>query len=269
MPPEPSTEAFAERTRHKEVRSPMPERIQQKWGFGMAPPKNHTLTVRNAACQKVLDLLRFPDPPEPNNELLDAVSQVKGLFMRVARQDQWDWFTVAGQLGYPSTRLARVVAHKCYTFRSAIKSGDPVSYGAARTNLLRLPTRRCLAVHLGQAKIANEADAGWIYVLSTRDLPELLKVGMTTRSVEQRANEINGATGVAIPFGVRRCWRVFQPARAEKIAHQTLQEYRLRKDREFFRLPFNDAVRLLQHTIEQSNLEIRTLNALAGLEHDG
>lgn len=247
----------------------MRERILQKWGFGMAPPKNHTLTVRNAACQRVLDLLRFAHPPEPSSELLDAVSQVKGLFMRVARQDQWDWFTVAGQLGYPSTRLARVIAHECYALRSAIKSADPVPYAAARTNLMRLPTRRCLAVHLGQAKIADEADAGWIYVLSTRELPELLKVGMTTRSVEQRANEINGATGVAIPFGVRRCWRVYQPPRAEQIAHQALQEYRLRKDREFFRVPFNDAARLLQNAIERSNLEIRTLNALAGLAHRG
>ena len=247
----------------------MRERIEQKWGFGMAPPKDHTLRVRNAACQKVLELLRFDHLPEAKNDLLDAVSEVKGLFMRVVRQDQWDWFTVAGQLGYPSTRLARVVAHESSRLRLAIKSGDPVAYTAARTNLLRLPTRRCLVVHLGQATIADETDAGWIYVLSTREDPELLKVGMTTRSVEQRAREISGATGVAIPFGVRRCWRVFQPAKAERIAHQTLQQYRLRKDREFFRVPFNHAAKLLQDAIGRSNLEIRTLDALAGLGHRG
>ena len=203
--------------------------------------------------------------PEATVEVLEAVSTVKGLFMRIVREDQWDWFTVAGQLGYPSRPVARVIADESSRLRSAIKSGDAAAFDRARTNLVRLPTRRCLAVHLGRATIVEETGAGWIYVLSTRELPELLKVGMTARSVEQRAREINGATGVAIPFGVRRCWRVFNPAQAERVAHQALGQYRVRDDREFFRVEFADAARLLNDVIARSGLEMRTLDALAGL----
>ena len=246
----------------------MQKRIAQKWGFGMAPPKGSTLRARNTACEKVLDLLRTDRLPEVKIDVLEAVSMVKGLFMRVVRQNQWDWFTVAGQLGYPSGRLARVIADESSKLRSAIKFRDAGAFDVARTKLARLPTRRCLGMHLGRASITEEPGAGWVYVLSTRELPELLKVGMTTRSVEQRAREINGATGVAIPFGVRRCWRVFEPAKAERLAHQALEEYRVREDREFFRVAFRDAARLVEEAIGRSHLEIRTLDALAGLAHE-
>jgi hypothetical protein len=120
-------------------------------------------------------------------------------------------------------------------------------------------------VFLGEAEIVSEKDSGWIYILSTRELRDLLKIGMTTRTVEMRAREINAATGVAIPFGVRRCWRVSNPGSAEKIVHTALNMYRLRTDREFCRTDFLTAAKLTQESITKSGLEIRTLNALAGL----
>jgi hypothetical protein len=193
------------------------------------------------------------------------MSIVKGLFNRIVREDQWDWFTVSGQLGYPSRRISRVIAQEIASLREAGKSGESARFKNAKVNLLRLPTRRCLSVFLGRAKITDERDAGWIYVLSTREIPDLLKIGMTARSVEERSKEINGATGVAIPFGVRRCWRVTTPALAEQKVRSALGEFRLREDREFFRLSFRHACREIETVIRDSNLEIRTLNALAGL----
>ncbi len=172
--------------------------------------------------------------PAVSEEALSAISTVKGLFNRVVREDQWDWFTVASQLGHPSRRISGVIAQESTRLRTAIKHGDTTVFADARVNLLRLPTRRCLAMNLGRARMADESGAGWIYVLSTREDPSLLKVGMTVRSVEERVKEINAATGVAIPFGVRRCWRVSDPRAAERLAHQTLQEFRVRNDREFF-----------------------------------
>ena len=124
--------------------------------------------------------------PAASDELLSAISTVKGLFNRVVREDQWDWFTVAAQLGYPSRRISGVIAQESTHMRTAIKDRDMAIFASARVNLLRLPTRRCLAVHAGQARIEDERGAGWLYVLSTKESPSLLKVGMTTRSVEER-----------------------------------------------------------------------------------
>ena len=244
----------------------MQGKVAEKWGFGMAPPKPETLNSRQAACETFLGVLESDEiPVVAVDGILSAISIVKGLFNLVVREDQWDWFTVAGQLGYPSRRISGVIAQESTRMRNAIKRGDTAVFANARVNLLRLPTRRCLAVHTGRARIADERGAGWLYVLSTRESPSLLKVGMTTRSVEERVKEINAATGVAIPFGVHRCWRVADPRAAEKLAHQTLDEFRVRDDREFFHLHFRDAVQRLDGAIQRDGLEIRTLDALEAL----
>ena len=240
-------------------------KVSEKWGFGMAPPKVKTQRNRDEACTNLLEVLCSRQLPDPDEHVLEMVSIVKGLFNRIVREDQWDWFTVSGQLGYPSRRISDIIAKELTSFRTAIKSQNAIAFWNAQTNLCRLPTRRCLSVFLRHTTIADEPNAGWIYILSTRELPDLLKIGMTTRSVVQRAHEINSATGVALPFGVRRCWRVSDPAKAEKQVHKALQEFRLRDDREFFRVSFHTAVKNIDAVIRESFLEIRTLDALAGL----
>lgn len=241
-------------------------KVSEKWGFGMAPPKPATQHERAQACVTLLDAIASLDLPPSHDGILEAASIVKGLFNRVVREDQWDWFTVARQLGYPSRRIAEVIASEITSLRTAIKAEDKDGFLLARSQLHRLPLRRCLSVFLGRFKIVDEPAAGWIYILSNREFPDLLKIGMTTRTVEQRAHEINGATGVAIPFGVRRCWRVTDPQKAEKLVHACLIDFRLRNDREFFRLEFPTAAKMVDISIRASGLEIRTLDALAALQ---
>jgi hypothetical protein len=200
--------------------------------------------------------------PAPDEYTLEAVSDVKGLFNRVARQDQWDWFTVCGQLGYPSLKLSQNVGEQLGRLRSATRDQEAPFFQKAMTALAEMPTRLCLGCFVGRLRIREEEDAGWIYLLSTRQSKTLLKIGMTARSVEQRVQEINSVTGVVIPFGVRRCWRVRSPARAEKQVHRALSEFRIRDDREFFEAEFMQIVTTIQKTIVDLGLEIRTLNAL-------
>ena len=240
--------------------------VSERWGFGMSPPKPDVQKSRSAASECTLRVLEHKSTaPIADPLVMESLSVVKGLFNRIVREDQWDWFTVAGQLGYPSRRISRVIAQELSHLRTAIKLGHKTTYETTKTNLRRLPTRRCLSVLLGTAKIADEPGAGWIYILSTREMRNLLKVGMTTRSVEERVKEINAATGVAIPFGVRRCWRVSDPSLVERLLHEALREHRLRQDREFFQVSFNFAGKVVDAVIRESSQEIRTLDALAGL----
>lgn len=215
-----------------------------------------------AACAVVLDLLGSPGRPEATNETLDALSVVKGLFTRIVREDQWDWFTVSRQLGYPSRRISGVISQAVGSLRSTLVKGDIEGFGVIRNQLMRLPVRRCLSIFLGRLTIANVDGVGWVYVLSSRELPDLLKIGMTTRTVEQRSQEINSATGVAIPFGVRRCWRVVDPHRSERLVHAALAGHRLRGDREFFRIAFGLAAARVEDVLVANDLLKRTLNDL-------
>lgn len=234
--------------------------VYQKWGFGMAPPKPSTQVSRIASAVCVVAYL---DTEAADEALPTALAEIKGLFSRVARQDQWDWFTTSRTLGYPSARVAMIIASTLGSLRRGLAGGPGEAARDAWLLLRRLPCRPCLRILMGTAQIAEEEGAGWTYLLSTRELPDLLKVGMTTRSVEERVREINAATGVVFPFGVRRCWRVSDPARAEKLVHRALDQHRVRSDREFFRASFREAAAIIDATLFENRLELRTLDNLA------
>jgi hypothetical protein len=236
--------------------------VHQKWGFGMAPPKPEIQVRRAIAAEGVT---AFLDDDRRAEELPAALAEIKGLFSRVARQDQWDWFATSRTLGYPSARVSAVIATAVGSLRRGLVAGAEDEVRHEWVLLRRLPCRPCLRVLLGTAHIAEEEGAGWVYLLSTRELPDLLKIGMTTRTVEERLREVNGATGVAFPFGVRRCWRVRDPAAAERLIHQSLAAHRVRADREFFRASCRDAARIIDATLRKTDLELRTLENLVAI----
>jgi len=245
----------------------MVQEVYEKWGFGMAPPKPSTQATRLRSAQSVLTQIESDQSVNMGDTRLEDLSEVKGLFNRVRRQDQWDWFTVAGQLGYPSMGLAGAISEELDRLRRGLRDRERDETTQALEHLRRLPTRRCLAVFLGRARLTDEPGAGWVYILSTRESPNLLKIGMTARSVEQRVKEINTTTGIAIPFGVRQCWRVSDPSAAEKLVHGCLDQHRVRADREFFRIDYFEARSRIQDALSAAKLEIRTLNYLAALEN--
>ena len=191
---------------------------------------------------------------------LESLSIVKGMFNRVVREDQWDWFTVSRQLGYPPRRVSRSIGHDLGLLRKAITISDDEEIVRTCTRLNGAGTSDFLSVFLGELNWSTESNCGWIYVLSTRELPDLLKIGMTTRDVVQRAREINGATGVAVPFGVRRCWHVVNPREAERAVHRRLMRYRVRDDREFFRISFKVAAECIDAAINEGCFERKILS---------
>jgi hypothetical protein len=58
---------------------------------------------------------------------------------------------------------------------------------------------------------------------------------------------------------------VSDPAKAERLVHETLDECCLRDDREFFKAPISVAAKMLDTAIRESGPEIRTLDALTAL----
>ncbi|MBY0561318.1 hypothetical protein [Hyphomicrobium sp.] len=188
-----------------------------------------------------------------------SANDVEGLFGRVARRDSFDWFTIAGQLGYPSARLAAAIAAEIRALSAAIKDRDRDAFADARKVLLELPTRRCVYAFLKRKKIADEPKAGWIFMLANSE-SELISAGMTTRTVEHRLKEINRAADVETTFGIYRCWRVSNPVRAENIVIEALSKSGC------YQAPASVAGKRLDAAIDDSGLEIRTLNALGSLE---
>jgi hypothetical protein len=91
---------------------------------------------------------------------------------------------------------------------------------------------------------------GYVYVLSNPGIPNLLKIGQTSGSIQRRVDQLGSATGVPNPFVIEAYWASEDPKSEEKLLHTVLGNCR-RPGREFFELPLNDAL-------------TRCVNALSG-----
>lgn len=226
--------------------------VEQKWGFGMAPVKLPTQLQRERAVAATHNLL-FDRKVEDG--LPEQLSEVKGLFSRAHRQDQWDWFTVWTQLGRPGRNASRQAAGGLAGLRRAVVAGDLDHVEDACRRLEGLRTGAYLDTFLNGGATAS-GGVGYLYVLSTREQPSLLKIGYTDRTVEERVREINASTGVAVPFGVRAVWAVREARTLEGQVHEALAPFRVRNDREFFDLDFYEAFDAIMDLVAESRREL-------------
>jgi len=227
-----------------------------KWGFGMAPISSRMRRRYDDAVQTGLDVVE-------GNLLFEEIdlshlSELKGMFNRCLRQDQWDWFTVFTELGRPEQKPMRQIVSVLVSLRNAIKDGDAESVEYAKTSLIRSNFLTCLYAYQDSFdEYSRDADCGWIYILSTREQPDVLKIGMTRRSVERRVKQINSATGVLVPFSARKVFRVTDAVMAERQIFEQLNSYRIRPDREFFKLPFSEAATIIGDHLDRVRMRQR------------
>ena len=80
---------------------------------------------------------------------------------------------------------------------------------------------------------------GWVYVISNKAMPGLVKVGYSSKDPELRAEELNH-TGSPHPYDVDYKMHVEDPHSIERKAHRALSLKRERK--EWFRCSPEDAI---------------------------
>ena len=222
-----------------------------KWGFGMAPISTQMRRRYDDAVQHLCDVLE-------GNLTIDEVvpeflSEAKGMANRCVREDQWDWFTVFSEFGSPPRKALRQIAGHLVVLRRAAIAGDKDTYADSLQALLSTNVLQCLHIYQnGLASQSYSEGAGWIYILSTREQPEILKIGRTDRSVADRVREINSATGVLVLWAARRTYRVLDAKKAETEIHRRLVDYRIRMDREFFAMSIGQAVEAIDAYLEES-----------------
>lgn len=70
------------------------------------------------------DVASFLRSHESTNCDIDSISEVKGLFNRIAKEDQWDWFTVYVKFGEPSKKEVYRFVRILKNLRKAILEKD-------------------------------------------------------------------------------------------------------------------------------------------------
>lgn len=183
----------------------------------MAPIKPSTQERRNRAAAAVSSLLKSDD--RPDLLVADDISEVKGLFTRCFKQDQWDWFTVWTQLGRPGRKCCMSISQTLGHLRQAITEQHVNQMPSIREQLAQAGAIAILHRFLNprpREYSGGEEGIGYIYIMSTRSNPSRLKIGYTERAVEQRVKEINRATGIFEPYGVRAVWTVLRAPQGRK-----------------------------------------------------
>lgn len=87
---------------------------------------------------------------------------------------------------------------------------------------------------------------GIIYILTNPSIPNLVKIGMTTRdNVATRMSELY-TTGVPVPFNCSYAGKVADVKNVEKVFHKAFAPYRINPNREFFEIEDAQAIVLLE-----------------------
>lgn len=99
---------------------------------------------------------------------------------------------------------------------------------------------------------------GYVYVMINPSLPDLVKIGMTTKDPNERAKELSTATGVPTPFMLVFYKPFIDCYSTEQRIHQFLEDkgYRVNNNREFFNMPTKLAIDVVQayYNLEQEEL---------------
>lgn len=74
-----------------------------------------------------------------------------------------------------------------------------------------------------------------VYILQNDAMPGLVKVGMTTNSIEERMRSLD-TTGVPLPFRCFFAAEVQNASKVEERIHEAFGDQRVREKREFFRI---------------------------------
>ena len=109
---------------------------------------------------------------------------------------------------------------------------------------------------------------GWVYLLVNPSIPGLVKIGQTTGWPHDRAAELSRHTGVATPF-VLVFEQVFADCvTAEREIHSVLDRcgMRYKANREFFRGPIPEIIRLLLAYATETGDGIAPASLQAGLD---
>jgi hypothetical protein len=94
---------------------------------------------------------------------------------------------------------------------------------------------------------------GFVYVLSNRAMPGLLKVGYTTRSIMERLDELN-STGVPTSFVIEFYFEVDNAPLGESMLHRSLGKHHYEK--EFFKVSVSKVVEESKRLLSSNNFVV-------------
>jgi hypothetical protein len=86
----------------------------------------------------------------------------------------------------------------------------------------------------------------YVYVLVNKSVPNMVKIGMTTSTPDERARQISAATGVATPWISVYSFQCYRSDLLESDVHYHLREHRVNNKREMFAIDSHTAQKVIE-----------------------
>jgi hypothetical protein len=86
----------------------------------------------------------------------------------------------------------------------------------------------------------------YVYVLVNKSVPNMVKIGMTTNTPDERARQISAATGVATPWISVFGYACYRSDLLEEEIHDHLKPHRVNTHREMFAVDSHTAQRVIE-----------------------
>jgi hypothetical protein len=86
----------------------------------------------------------------------------------------------------------------------------------------------------------------YVYVLVNKSVPNMVKIGMTTSTPDERARQISAATGVATPWIPVYSFQCYRSDLLEAEIHHHLHQHRVTRNREMFAIDSHTAQQVIE-----------------------
>lgn len=107
---------------------------------------------------------------------------------------------------------------------------------------------------------------GYVYILTNVVMPNLIKIGFTKRSPEERKRELSKASGVPVNFEIKYEIYTHDMKELEHEVHLILEKYRINKNKEFFEFDLFKAIDVLRNCAEElrlrDNVQVKGVNEI-------
>ena len=85
-----------------------------------------------------------------------------------------------------------------------------------------------------------------VWQIKVKSRHYIYKIGFTIDNPISRAQKLSSDTGILADFDVEYSLKFSNYKLAEKIVHEKLKKYRVRSDREFFKVDLNKAIEIIK-----------------------
>ena len=94
---------------------------------------------------------------------------------------------------------------------------------------------------------------GYIYLMKNNSMKDnIFKIGKTTKTPDERADDLSRSTGVAEKFEVISYWKSKNISKDESEIFASLENFRYSDNREFFQIEKNEAIKKIEFIINKN-----------------